>query len=154
MKAQTGWYLLPIDSFPITLTQSRYWWQSKNIDWFIENAEFAFRKSNPIAYKERRLWIKTKVRYNHEDADCEPLNFNCFEFDTDIHGIIIKCETWFFQGTPPNDDIIDKDFNVKRAFVKYLHKEEDEYGGGELKFLNPNLLRRLSNFKSKHIKIK
>ena len=146
--------LIVDDSFPITLTQSRNWWQSKNIDWFIENAEFAFRKSSPVAYKERRLWIKTKVRYNHEDADCEPLNFNCFEFDTDRYGIIIKCETWFFQGTPPNDNIIDVNFNVKQAFSKYLEKE-DLYGGTELKFLNPNLLRRLVSFrKSKHIKIK
>lgn len=139
----------------ITLTQSRNWWQSKNIDWFIENAEFAFRKSNPVAYKERRIWIKTKVPYNFYDDATEPkLNFNCFEFDTDRYGIIIKCETWF-QDTPPNDDIIDKDFNVKLAFAKYLNKEDDEYDGGELKFLNPNLLRRLVSFrKSRHIKIK
>ena len=148
--------LIVDDSFPITLTQSRNWWQSKNIDWFIENAEFAFRKSNPVAYRARRVWIKTKVPYNHnEEADYEPkLNFNCFEFDTDIHGIIIKCET-FFNDDPPNDNVIEKDFNVKRAFVKYLHKEDEEYGGGELKFLNPSLLRRLLSFrKSKHIKIK
>lgn len=140
---------------PITLTQSRNWWQNKNLDWFIENAEFVFRKRNPVSYKSRRIWIKTKVPYNHnEEADYEPkLNFNCFEFDTDIHGIIIKCET-IFCDTPPNDNIIDVNFNVKQAFVKYLEKE-DLYGGGELKFLNPNLLRRLLSFrKSRHIKIK
>lgn len=140
------------DSFPITLTQSRNWWQSKNIDWFIENAEFAFRKSNPIAYKERRIWIKTKVPYYNNNI-FEP-KYNCFEFDTDRYGIIIKCET-FFNDDPPNDNVIEKDFNIKRAFVKYLHKEDEEYGGGELKFLNPSLLRRLLSFrKSRHIEIK
>lgn len=143
------------DSFPITLTQSRNWWQNKNIDWFIENAEFAFRKINPVAYKERRLWIKTKVPYNFEmDYSYSQFGnyfkYNCFEFDTDRYGIIIKCETFF-----NDDNIIDKNFNVKRAFEKYLRKEDEEYGGGELKFLNPNLLRRLLSFrKSKHIKIK
>lgn len=139
-------------SFPIVLAQSPYWWQSKNIDWFIENAEFAFSKKNAVSYKERRIWIKTGSPYNHNQSDVK-LDFNCFEFDIDRYGFIIKSET-FFEGNSFNEDeIIEKEFNVKRAFRKYLHRE-DIHGEDCLKFLDPSFITRLRNFKSKYVKIK
>ena len=51
------------------LKQSKNWWQSKDLNWFIENADFAFTNNG---HKGNRVRIVTKEKLN---------GMNCFEFD-------------------------------------------------------------------------
>lgn len=110
----------------ITFKQSKNWWQSKDLNWFIENADFAFTNSG---YKGNRVRIVTKEKLN---------GMNCFEFDNDRYGIIIVSETVFSNGL--GETIVDSTKDVTTMLIKFFN----EWGAGE--FVNPKLsLRSMLN---------
>lgn len=105
----------------IKFQQSKSWWQPKDIDWFIKNADFAFTNNG---YKGNRVRIVTK----------QPLHtlygkVNCFEFDNDRYGIMITSETMFSKGL--EETIVEKSTDVTGMLIKFLN----EWGAGE--FVNP-----------------
>lgn len=116
----------------ITFKQSKNWWQSKDLNWFIENADFAFTNSG---YKGNRVRIVTKEKLN---------GMNCFEFDNDRYGIMITSETEFSKGL--GDTIVDSTKDVIPMLVNFLN----EWGAGE--FVNPKTSIRhiMSTIKKNH----
>jgi len=126
---------------PIIIKQSRHWWQNKDLDWFIENAEFAFRSGRKSGYKEQRVWIKTKSRYMNNGS----MWFNCFEFDVEGYGVLIKAETTFNESI--KEDMIEVDYNAKRLFIRTLQNN------GHFSVINPSFFTKLFNLKDKYIKI-
>lgn len=118
----------------ITFKQSKNWWQDKDLNWFIENADFAFTNNG---YKGNRVRIVTKVKLN---------GMNCFEFDNDRYGIMITSETEFSKGL--GDTIVDSTKDVTTMLVKFLN----EWGAGE--FVNPKItLRSIANTMTKKHKL-
>lgn len=103
----------------IIFKQSKNWWQSKDLNWFIENADFAFTNSG---HKGNRVRIVTKEELN---------GMNCFEFDNDQYGIMITSETKFSKAL--GDTIVDSSKDVVTMLVNFLN----EWGAGE--FINPKL---------------
>ena len=118
----------------LILKQSRNWWQSKPLNWFVENALFAFTNNG---YKGNRVRIVTKMPNEN--------GMNCFEFDNDRYGIIITSESEF--GGNLAQDILVKDTDVLRLLCKFLER----LGAGE--FINPKnvRLKRAFNKKDKYI---
>ena len=107
----------------IALIQSKNWWQSKDIDWFISNALFAFTNNG---YKGNRVRIVTSSFLG---------NFNCFEFDNDRYGILITSETIF----APHYSIKEKtkDNNVLPMLINFL----EDWGADE--FVDPTFCDKL-----------
>jgi hypothetical protein len=112
----------------IVIQQSKNWSQDLDLDWYIENAVFAFTNSG---YKGHRLRIVTKTKLGGMD---------CFEFDNDRYGVIITSESEFKNDHI--DQVVVKSSNVKDMFVKFL------YGYGCEEFVNPNhsILYNFMNF--------
>lgn len=126
----------------IKFKQSRNWWQKEDLNWFIENAEFAFTNNG---YRGNRIRIVTKIPlYSIEDSD---IKMNCFEFDNDRHGIIITSETMLSKGL--EEMIVQRSNDVVDLFIEFL----DKSGAGE--FVNPKFsINDFFNRKDKIIKIK
>lgn len=105
--------------------QSKNWTESKNIDWFIENASFVFTNKG---YKGQRPRIVTKEKLN---------GMNCFEFDNDRYGIIIVscCEFRVYW-----EGLIDQE---STEVIPILNLFLEEWGAGS--FVNPKGLRSFIN---------
>jgi hypothetical protein len=119
----------------ITFKQSKSWWQSKDLNWFIENADFAFTNNG---YKGNRVRIVTKGHTGVNDRN------NCFEFDNDRYGIMITSETVFSKGL--EESIVERTTDVIPMLIKFLN----EWGAGE--FINPkvNLSHIINTIKKNH----
>ncbi len=117
----------------ITFKQSKNWWQSKDLNWFIENADFAFTNSG---YKGNRVSIVTKEKLNGR---------NCFEFDNDRYGIMITSESEY-KHDYWHDLIVERTTDVIPMLVKFLN----QWGAGE--FINPktNIRNIISTIKKNH----
>lgn len=103
--------------------QSKNWGSSKNIDWFINNAQFAFTNRG---YKGNRVHIVTKESIN---------GFNCFEFDNDRYGIVITSSSTY---GPYWENIIDR---KTTDVVPMLSEFLITWGAGE--FVNPPVTLKL-----------
>lgn len=101
----------------LILKQSRNWWQNKDINWFIENAEFAFTEDR---HHGNRVRIKTKKMLDGR---------NVFEFDNDRYGIMITSESEFTLFTEKS--ITGKSLTPIVMLVDFLHT----WGAGG--FVNP-----------------
>jgi hypothetical protein len=123
----------------IILKQSRNWWQKKDLNWFIENAEFAFTNNG---YKGNRVRIVTKEKTGVNDRN------NCFEFDNNRYGIMITSESEY-RDDWWSDMIAEKDYDVKKLLIKFLN----EWGAGE--FVNPKYvgIKKMFNSKDKYIEL-
>lgn len=104
----------------IKYQQSKNWWEVQDIDWMINNAQFAFTH---IGHRGNRVRIVTNVKLN---------GMNCFEFCNDKYGIRIVSaslfsglENYFFT-TKVKD---------KKGIIDMLNKFLIEWGAGE--FINP-----------------
>ena len=118
----------------IKFQQSKNWWQSKDLNWFIENADFAFTNNG---YKGNRVRIVTKKPL-YVFGENNNIEMNCFEFDNDRYGIIITSETMFSKGF--EESIVICTTDVVPMLVKFLN----EWGAGE--FVNPKTtLRSIAN---------
>lgn len=100
---------------------SAAWWQTKSIEWIIDNAEFAFTNDS---YKGNRVQIVTRKSLQ---------GFNCFEFDNDKHGIIVTSESvyninyWYALTV--------KEAKTKAEIIEMLKTFYFEWGASEL--INP-----------------
>lgn len=101
----------------LILKQSRNWWQDRDLNWFIENAEFAFTEDGRHG---NRVRIKTKTTLDGR---------NVFEFDNDRYGIMITAESEFSPFT--EKCIIGKSYTPIIMLVDFLHT----WGAGD--FVNP-----------------
>lgn len=127
----------------VKFKQSRNWWQKEDLNWFIENAEFAFTNNG---YKGNRVRIVTKKSLHTIGDSCIPMN--CFEFDNDRYGIMITSESNFSEEWY-NDMIVERSNDVTTLLIKFLN----EWGAGE--FINPKFkIKNLLNRKDKIITIK
>lgn len=114
--------------------QSKNWWQSKDLNWFIENADFAFTNNG---YKGNRVRVVTKEKLN---------GMNCFEFDNDRYGIMITSESVFSKGL--EESIVESTKDVTTMLVKFLN----QWGAGA--FVNPKKnIRSVYNFITKKHKL-
>jgi len=124
----------------ITFKQSKNWWQSKDLNWFIENADFAFTNNG---YKGNRVRIVTKkpLYILGENNDIE---MNCFEFDNDRWGIMITSETMFNKVL--EESITERTTDVIPMLVKFLNK------WGAVGCINPkmNLTNIINTIKKNH----
>jgi hypothetical protein len=127
----------------IKFKQSRNWWQRENLNWFIENAEFAFTNS---LYKGNRVRIVTKKPL-YSFGENNHIHMNCFEFDNDRYGIMITSESQYsedFWG----DVTVEKSNDVVPFLINFL----EVWGAGE--FVNPKRsIKDLFNRKDKIITI-
>jgi|ERR1035437_4398380 hypothetical protein len=121
--------------------QSRSWWQREDLNWFIENAEFAFTNSG---YKGNRVRIVTKKPLYITDGNSQ---MNCFEFDNDRYGIMITSESEY-KGDFWEDITVEKSNDVVPFLIDFL----ETWGAGE--FVNPKRsIKDLFNRKDKIITI-
>lgn len=125
----------------IKFKQSRNWWQKEDLNWFIDNAEFAFTNSR---YKGNRVRIVTKKPlYSFGENN----KINCFEFDNDRYGIMITSESEYRRDFW-EDITVEKSNDVTGLLIKFLN----EWGAGA--FVNhKRSIKDLFNRKDKIITI-
>lgn len=124
----------------IKFKQSKNWWQSKDLNWFIENADFAFTNNG---YKGNRVRIVTKKPLYSFGQD-NHIHMNCFEFDNDRYGIIITSETMFSKGL--EESIVERTTDVIPMLVKFLN----EWGAGGCVNPKMNFRNIISTIKKNH----
>lgn len=109
----------------IKIQQSGNWWQTQDIDWFIENAQFAF--TNKL-YKGDRVRIVTKKKLDGR---------NCFEFDYDRYGIYITSASEYSSRFWAQGIIHEQTKDVVPLLLKFF----EDWGCDE--FVNPKPSFRL-----------